>query len=120
LKLSQLKGKYTLLEFWSSMCGPCIAGNPKLVKTYEQFKSKGFAIVGVSLDFNKKNWLNAIRSDKLPWENLCDLRGSENRAALLYGVTYMPANFLIDEKGIVIAKDLRDDALDKKLQELLP
>lgn len=119
-KFSQLKGKYTLLEFWSSMCGPCIEGHPKLINTYNKFKEKGFAIVGVSLDFNQKTWLKALTKDKLPWENLCDLRGSDNKAAVIYGVNAMPSNFLIDEKGIVIAKDLRDDALDKKLQELLP
>jgi peroxiredoxin len=120
VKLSALKAKYTLLEFWSSGCGACIQGHPRLVNTYEQYKSKGFNVVGVSLDKNKKAWLNAVAKGKLPWENLSDLRGQENRAALMYNVTDLPTNFLIDDKGIVIGKDLHDEALDKKLQELLP
>jgi peroxiredoxin len=120
VKLSQVKGKYTLLEFWSSMCGGCIQGNPKLVKTYNRYKEKGFVVVGVSVDFNKTAWLKAIAKDNLPWENLCDLRGNENRAALMYGITQLPSNFLIDDKGIIVARDLYDDALEQRLGQLLP
>ena len=120
IKLSAIKGKYILLEFWGSWCGPCREENPNLVKTYNAYKSKGFEILGVAADNNKEQWLKAIKDDQLPWENVCDLQGDKNAAALIYGINAYPTNFLIDEKGIIIAKNLRGDALNKKLQELLP
>ncbi|WP_379084683.1 redoxin domain-containing protein [Pedobacter sp. UC225_65] len=119
-KLSAIKGKYILLEFWGSWCGPCREENPNLVKTYNAYKSKGFEILGVAADNNKEQWLKAIKDDQLPWENVSDLKGDKNTAALIYGINAYPTNFLIDEKGIIIAKNLRGDALNKKLQELLP
>lgn len=120
IKLSNIKAKYILLEFWGSWCGPCREENPNLVKTYNAFKTKGFEILGVAADDNKAQWLKAIKDDQLPWENVCDLKGDKNQAALIYGISGYPTNFLIDEKGVIIAKNLRGEALSKKLAELLP
>lgn len=119
IKLSNIKGKYILLEFWGSWCGPCREENPNLVKIYNTYKSKGFKILGVAADDNKQQWLKAIKDDQLPWENVSDLKGVKNKAALIYGISAFPTNYLIDDKGIIIAKDLRGDALNKKLEELL-
>ena len=120
VKLSDIKAKYILLEFWGSWCGPCREENPRLVKTYQTFKAKGFEVLGVAADDNKAQWLKAVKDDQLPWQNVSDLKGDKNEAALIYGITGYPTNYLIDENGIIIAKDLRGEALNKKLVELLP
>lgn len=119
VSLSDYKGKVVLLEFWGSWCGPCREGNPELVKIYNEFKSAGFDILGVAADENKDDWLEAVQKDSLVWQNVTDLKGDKNKAALIYGISYYPANFLIDRQGIIIAKDLRGDALKSKLQEIL-
>lgn len=118
VKLSDIKGKYILIEFWASWCGPCIKENPKLIKAYNKYKNQGFEIIGISLDVNKKNWLKAIEKDRLPWVNISDLKGDRNDAALIYGVNMIPANFMIDQEGIIIAKNLRGSQLENKLKEL--
>lgn len=120
IKLSQVKARYILLDFWASWCIPCRHENIGLKRTYDAYKNKGFAILGVSLDNNKKDWLEAIQKDELAWENVCDLKGFQNQVALMYNVDAIPTNFLIDEKGIIIAKKLRGKALEDKLKELLP
>lgn len=120
VKLSDVKGRFILLDFWASWCAPCRQDNPGVVEMYQQFKDKGFAILGVSLDDNKAFWLAALKEDKLTWENVSDLRGDKNRAALIYGVNAIPTNYLIGQNGIIIAKNLRGEALRKKLQELMP
>jgi len=120
VKLSQVKGKYILLDFWASWCGPCREENPKLAQTYARFKAKGFAILGVSMDESKSQWLAAVKNDQLTWENVSDLRGDKNKATLMYGVNAIPNNFLIDENGIIIAENLRGKELDDKLEKLLP
>ncbi|MCJ8208845.1 AhpC/TSA family protein [Mucilaginibacter sp. RS28] len=119
IRLSDIKARYILVDFWASWCGPCREENPNLVKTYGRYKDKGFAVLGVSLDDNKQRWLKAVADDHLTWENVSDLRGDQNKAALIYGITGIPDNFLIDDKGTIIARNLRGQALDDKLKELL-
>jgi peroxiredoxin len=118
-KLSELKGKVILLEFWASWCGPCREENPNLVKTFEKFNPKGFEIFAVSLDENKESWLKAIKKDSLNWEHVSDLKGQQNEASLIYGVNGIPDNFLIAENGQIIGRNLRGDKLNQKLKELL-
>ena len=118
-KLSDVKGKVILLEFWASWCAPCRKENPNLVKTYNRFHPKGFEILAVSLDEKRESWLQAIEEDGLPWYHVSDLSGDENMAGLIYGVSGIPDNFLIDNQGIIIDRNLRGEALDKRLEELL-
>jgi peroxiredoxin len=119
ISLSDFSGKIVLLEFWGSWCGPCREGNPELVKIFNEFKNIGFDILGVASDDKKEIWIEAVQKDSLTWQNVCDLKGDKNKAALIYGVSYYPTNFLIDRNGIIIAKDLRGDALRNKLNEVL-
>lgn len=120
VKLSDYRGKVVLLDFWASWCGPCRADNPKLVATYQAFHEKGFEILGVSLDTRKEHLQEAVIKDKLPWVNVSDYNGDKNRAALIYGVTSIPDNFLIDKNGNIVARGLRGEKLKEKLKELLP
>lgn len=118
LSLSMHKGKYILLEFWASWCGPCRKENPNLVKLYKQFNTRGFEIFGVSIDNNYTNWQAAIKADGLLWANVSDLKGSENEAALIYNVYQIPTNYLIDRDGKIIAKNLRGDHLKRVLERI--
>jgi peroxiredoxin len=113
--LSSFKGKYTLVDFWASWCGPCREENPNVVKAYHRYHPKGFAILGVSLDAKKEDWEAAIKKDKLPWTQVSDLKGWQNSAAQLYGVRGIPMNFLLDKEGKIIAKGLRGEDLEQKL-----
>ncbi len=119
IQLSSLQGKYILLDFWASWCRPCRMENPNVVKAFETFKNKNFTVLGVSLDEDKAAWLNAIAKDNLMWQHLSDLKGWRSTAATLYNVQSIPANFLIDPSGKIVAKDLRGEALESKLKELL-
>lgn len=120
VKLSDYKGKYVLVDFWASWCAPCRRENPNIVKLYDQYKEKGFEILGVSLDkaADKAKWIKAIADDKLIWKQVGDLKGWENDAAIKYDVKAIPMNFLIDPKGMIIAKDLRGEVLNAKLKEI--
>jgi peroxiredoxin len=118
VRLSDYRGKVVLLEFWGSWCFPCRAGNPELIKIYNEFKEKGFEILGVAAETERSPWIEAVQKDSLPWENVSDVKGMEDRAIIIYGVYYFPSSFLIDRNGIIIARDLRDEALRKKLREV--
>ena len=121
LALSSLRGKYVLIDFWASWCGPCRQENPNVVRAYNQFKNKGkgFTIYSVSLDQDKGKWEKAIAADGLIWSHVSDLAGWNSVAGAAYGVKSIPQSFLLDPQGKIIAKNLRGEALAAKLAEVL-
>jgi peroxiredoxin len=119
VSLSSFKGKYVLLDFWASWCGPCRLENPNVVKAFHHFHNKGFDIFGVSLDESRSDWLKAIKKDGLAWTQVSDLKGWKSDVAALYGIKGIPMNYLLDKNGIIVAKGLRGNELENKLLEIL-
>ncbi|HEY9176678.1 MAG TPA: TlpA disulfide reductase family protein [Flavipsychrobacter sp.] len=119
VNLSSFRGKYVLIDFWASWCGPCRQENPNVVKAYNAFKDKNFTILGVSLDEDKDKWVQAIKKDNLTWTHISDLKGWQSVAARDYNVNGIPANFLVDPNGVIIASNLRGAELSAKLAEVL-
>lgn len=117
-KLSDLRGKYVLIDFWAAWCKPCRQENPNVVRLYTQYNSKGFEVFGVSLDRSREDWIKAIADDRLNWTQVSDLLYFNSAAAELYQIQAIPATYLIDPDGKIIAKDLRGPSLEAKLAEL--
>ena len=118
IALSSLKGKYVLLDFWAAWCGPCRQENPNVVQAFHKYKEKGFTVLGVSLDRERKDWLKGVRDDKLTWTNVSELKYFESPTAVLYGIESIPRNFLLDPNGKIIGRDLRGPDLNEKLEEV--
>lgn len=118
VKLSDLRGKYVLIDFWAAWCKPCRQENPNVVRLYNQYKEKGFEVFGVSLDRTKEDWVKAISDDQLTWTHVSDLKYFNSAAAELYKIEAIPATYMIDPDGKIIAKDLRGPSLENKLAEL--
>lgn len=118
IKLSDLRGKVVLIDFWASWCGPCRRENPNVVRVYEKYKSKGFEILSVSLDRDKSRWLQAIEQDDMEWLHVSDLKFWQSVAAKTYGVSSIPYTVLVDREGKIIASRLRGAALENKLAEI--
>jgi peroxiredoxin len=115
ISLANFKGKYVLVDFWASWCGPCRAENPNVVKAYHRYKSKGFTVIGVSLDKGKPEWLKAIKTDHLEWTHVLD---ADQAVAKQYGLMAIPQNLLLDPDGKIVAKNVRGSAIEKTLATL--
>ena len=119
LSLDQAMGKITIIDFWASWCKPCRIENPNVVRIYNKYHDKGLNIIGVSLDKKKEQWVQAIQQDNLEWQHVSNLKFWQDPVAQLYGVRSIPATFILDENGNVIARNLRGPALESKIAELL-
>lgn len=119
LTLSSFKGKVVLIDFWASWCRPCRESNPHVVKLYEKYKQKGFEVFGVSIDNRKESWLKAIKKDKITYPQVIDGEGWDANTAVKYGVDAIPATFLLNKDGVVLAVGLEGEKLEEKIKELL-
>ena len=125
LSLNDIKGKVTIIEFWAAWCGPCRRENPNIVKVYNKYHEKGLEIIGVSLDGTRRQqdpkaaWLKAVEDDKLIWHHVSSLQYFNDPVAQLYNINSIPASFILDEDGKIVAKKLRGEALEKQIAELL-
>ncbi|WP_433903561.1 redoxin domain-containing protein [Sphingobacterium puteale] len=119
VSLKSYRGKYVLVDFWASWCAPCREENPNLLAAYERYKGNNFDVLAISLDTKKELWLKAIQEDKLPWKQVCDFKASSSEVAKKYEISSIPANVLVDPQGFIVGKDLRGEALHKRLADLL-
>ena len=119
ITLADYKGKYVLVDFWASWCGPCRKENPYLVKAYHRFQAKGFEIISISIDASKASWCQAIQTDGLPWIHVSDGKAGQGPVPDAYGVKSIPKNVLVDKTGKIIARNLRGEELEKKLEQIM-
>lgn len=119
IRLSSLKGKVVLIDFWASWCGPCRISNKQLVKIYDKYKDKGFEIYGISVDEDRRDWEKAVQKDRITWLQVIDDAGSASQTIRTWNVYQIPTSYLVDQNGRLVAMDLDSRSLDKKLRQML-